>query len=159
MRKQQKVGKLQQIKDRKGLSYDMYDNTFDRYFTRGENFEVTKVTLVPSEDLAAFDELKRLTLSTINPLYNKYYKNKLTMYFAYYAFWEDGYEKTQHAGYETWLKENLQFSYISNYKDHMLATEYMSDSLSHLTREGAVLHSHVIAKELKQQMQTDGYSL
>ena len=41
----------------------------------------------------------------------------------------------------------------------MYALEYMSDSYSHLTREGAILHSRVIGEELTVQMRADGYPL
>ena len=153
------VGKLQQIEEGQGFSYDTYDNTFDQYFTRAENFEIEKARLDPKEDLVDLDTLMDLALCDINTLYDRRYKGNLTMYFAYHGFWENAYEKTQHATYEQWLKENLHFPYISNYQNHMLDIEYMSDSISHLTREGAILHSLVLAEELKKQMPLDGYLL
>ena len=82
------------------------------------------------------------------------------MYFAYFAFWKDAYDlSVSHAGYEQWLKDNLPFPYISDYRNHMCTVEYMSDSISHLTREGAVLHSETIAEDLKAQMKLDGYDV
>ena len=154
------IGKLQQIKDKKGFSYYSYDNTFDQYFTRAENFEITKVTLQTRTDVPKFEEMKRLVLSDIEMLYERCYKGKFKMYFAYFAFWKDAYDvSVSHADYEQWLKGNLPFPYISDYRNHMCTAEYMSDSISHLTREGAVLHSETIATELKAQMKLDGYDV
>lgn len=151
------VGKLQQIKDKKNLSYYTYDNTFDAYFTRAENFEITTVFLQPSILEPQFDKFKMSILNEITRLYNVRYKERYMLYFAYFAFWEDAYDRSLHGGYEQWLKTNLPFSYISDYRNHMYSLEYMSDSISHLTREGAVLHSNVIMAELKAQMRLDGY--
>ena len=152
------TGKLQQIKDRNGLSYDAYDNTFDEYFTRGENFQITKVNLSPRSDEPTFEEMKGLVLNQVNRIYKeKYEAQNLTMYFAYFGFWEDAYAKEAHEPYENWLKQNLAFPYISNYLNHMFSIEYISDSISHLTYEGAVKHSNVLGPELKAQMRVDGY--
>lgn len=152
------VGKLQQIKDRKILNYEMYDNTFDKYFTRGKNFQITQVNLRPRSDIPDFDEIKRLVLNPINIIYEeKYESQNLTMYFACFAFWEDAYARNIHEPYEKWLKQNLAFPYISNYLNHMFSIEYISDSISHLTHEGAVKHSNILGPELKSQMRLDGY--
>ena len=150
------VGKLQQIKDKKGFSYYTYDDTFDEYFTRAENFVISKVTLKTETEVPKFEEMKRFVLSDIEMLYERCYEGRLKMYFAYFAFWENAYDKSvHHEKYEQWLKENLPFPYISNYRNHMYGAEYMSDSISHLTREGAVLHSEVIGAELTAQMNSE----
>ena len=153
------VGKLQQVTERKNLSYEAYNHSFDQYFTRSEDYEIEKATLVAQSEQTDFIDLMRSVVEEINPLYERLYKGKLTMYFAYHAFWEEVYRDTNHGEYEQFLKENLSFDYISNYKNHMYALEYMSDSYSHLTREGAILHSRVIGEELTVQMRADGYPL
>ena len=152
------VGKLQQLKDKQAKSYYAYDDTLDEYFTRGENFQIIEVQLNPEPEGPAFESFKSTIIQDINPLYDRCYKGKFTAYFAHFAFWDGAYaEGTPYAEYQQWLKENLAFSYISEYQNHMYALEYMSDSMSHLTKEGAILHSLVIEKELKAQMRKDGY--
>lgn len=154
------IGKLQQIKDKKNLSYYTYDDTFNQYFTRAENFKIDKASLEPEKDAPNFEAMKRSVLSEITSLYTRRYEGKFKMYFAYFAFWKDAYDvSVSHAEYEQWLKNNLPFPYISDYRNHMCTAEYMSDSISHLTREGAVLHSETIAEELKAQMRLDGYDV
>ena len=68
-----------------------------------------------------------------------------------------GMDDEDYAAYESWLKENLAFTYISDYRDHMFSEDELTDSISHLTREAAREHSNIYAEELIPYMRADGY--
>lgn len=155
------VGKLKQCADGKALTYEDYNNTVDEYFTRDENFEVVKASVSQEAIPINFDAVKEDVRSIINKVYlSKYVPRGLTMYFASCGMWEYAFpgDKSQYTMYETWLKSYLKFPYISNCLNHLFTISYISDSISHLTREGAVLHSRVLASEILAQMRLDGYS-
>lgn len=156
------VGKIQQLLDGKALTYEHYNNTLDEYFTRGPNFEIVKASITPSMTPIDYDGLKLLVSNQLNDFYrNKVMIRGITLYFAACGIWEDAFPggSGQYTMYESWLRSYLKFKYISNSLDHLYAQEYISDSRSHLTREGAVLHSRVLAKEIIYQMRLDGYSV
>ncbi len=83
----------------------------------------------------------------------------ITTYFASCGMWEYAFigDNSLYTMYETWLKSYLEFPYISSCLDHLFPIDYISDSISHLTREGAVIHSRILGKELIAQMHYDGY--
>lgn len=156
------VGKLELLRDGKALTYEDYNDSFDEYFTRSENFEIIK-TAQKSEPMDAdLNTLRTLAKNVICELNARFYQAYgLTMYFASGCLWKDAYteEKSVFAEYENWLRENLNFAYISDFSNHFLDLEYISDSISHLTREGAVLHSRVLGNELISRMRLDGYAI
>lgn len=154
------VGKTKQLKDGLAQSYEDYNDTLDEWFTRGENFEIVKADVMMHVDPIDFDMLKRLVTEDVNPVYNDKVKSRgITMYFACYGLWEYAFpmDDEDYAAYESWLKENLAFTYISDYRDHMFSEDELTDSISHLTREAAREHSNIYAEELMPYMRADGY--
>ncbi len=154
------VGKLRQLEDGKALSYEDYNDTVNEYFTRADNFDVVKADVTQDLTPIDYDMFKNYVTNVTNKIYlNKYVPRSITMYFASCGMWEYAFtgDKSQYTMYETWLKNYLEFSYISNCLDHLFPIEYISDSISHLTREGAVIHSRILGRELISQMHYDGY--
>lgn len=163
------IGKLQQISDAetsgKVLSYEKYNDTVDEYFTRADNFVITKAQMeTDPNDYVDHEDLHTKVEDNINEIYNeKYVPRGIKMYFAAGALWNEAFPNcmSQIQEYEEWLKEdgNLDFPYISDYTNHMFAYADITDSVSHLTRDAAVRHSTTLGNELKEQMQRDNYSL
>lgn len=154
------VGKLRQLADGKALEYEDYNDTVDEYFTRADNFDVVRAEIMQEPVPINYDMFKGYVTDVINETYiAKLMPRGITTYFASCGMWEYAFigDNSQYTMYETWLKSYLEFPYISSCLDHLFPIDYISDSISHLTREGAVIHSRILGKELIAQMHYDGY--
>ena len=101
-------------------------------------------------------------LECINNLINKIYLDKylpkcIKMYYAHVGMYSNTFRCGDEAyeNYEGLLKNIIAFPYISNYKDHFFDFDYCSDSSSHLTREGALIHTEVLSSEILAQIEKD----
>ena len=156
------AGKLEMLADGNVRTYEDYNDTLDEWFTRADNFVIVKVDLITETQSVDFDKLKRLVTEVIDPLYKEKISSRgIKLYFAACGVWEDAYPNDieEFVEYEEWLKAELPFPYISDCLEHFFPLEYMSDGISHLTREGAVRHSEILGQELMLQMREDGYSV
>ena len=159
------VGKVDQLEDGVRKTYEDYEPTLDEWFTRGPNFNITTANLETNTRPIEFDYFKSQVLNVFNKLYTeKITARGVNLYFGWYGFWEyafdepDPYsENSIYAEYERWLKENLAFKYISDYRDHLFGIEDMTDSNSHLTREAAIRHSLTYVEEMKPALREDGF--
>ena len=151
--------KIEAISNNETVSYLDYNDTVDEFFTRAENFEIIHYSLEPRTPAPNFQVLANIVETKVERIYEeKYFPYSIRLYFAHVGMWENAFEceSELYGDFANLVKTTISFPYISNYLDHLFSIDDCTDSVSHLTREAAIIHSNTLVDEIFAQLDTVG---
>lgn len=100
----------------------------------------------------------RSVVPLLNEIYAQYAQRGAYAYQSFAAYYEKAYSNSIYEieDFCNYLRENLDFPVVSDCKNHIFPLEMIYDEVTHLTTEGAIVNSKILAMQLKPQLKADG---
>ena len=109
--------------------------------------QIRDYSLEPRTPAPNFQVLANIVQTKVERIYEeKYLPYSIKLYFAHVGMWENAFEceSELYGDFANLVKSTISFPYISNYLDHLFSAEDCTDSVSHLTREAAIMFIAII---------------
>lgn len=100
----------------------------------------------------------RTFIPLLNELYGEYVERGAYAYQSFAAYYEKAYSnrKLEMVNFTQYLRDNLVFPVVSDPEEHVFPLEMIYDETTHLTTEGAIINSRILAGALREQLRLDG---